>query len=167
MLTRRCEYALRSLIDIGLAETLGRSRVRTADLARHERIPEPFLAHVLADLVAAGFLTAHRGRLGGYSLARPMAQIRPGDVVRAFDGPLAPIRCVSASAYERCSCPDEAHCGMRMLMLDVRNAMSDVLDRHSLAEVVEVTRSFMERDGVPFALADAPPAAARRKGRRR
>lgn len=165
MLTRRCEYALRCLIDIGLAQRLGRDRVSARDLARHENLSEAFLAHILTDLVEAGFLRAHRGRAGGYALARPMDALRPGDVVRAFDGPLAPLRCVSASAYERCSCPDEAHCGLRMLMLDVRNAMSDVLDRHSLAEVVDVTLQFMRRDGVVFALAEAPAPARGPRGK--
>ena len=69
-----------------------------------------------------------------------------------MDGPLAPIRCVSQTAYESCTCPDEAHCGLRMLMLDVRNAIADILDRYSIADVVEITLRKMRRDGVvlPF-----------------
>ena len=51
-------------------------------------------------------------------------------MVRLIDGPLAPISCVSVTAYEPCSCPDEAHCGLRMLMLDVRNAIARILDRY-------------------------------------
>ena len=65
-----------------------------------------------------------------------------------MDGPLAPIACVSQSAYEKCTCPDEVHCGLRMLMLDVRNAIADILDRYSLADVVEVTLRKMRRDGI-------------------
>jgi hypothetical protein len=64
-------------------------------------------------------------------LAREAAQIPMGQVVRLIDGPLAPIGCVSQTAYERCSCPDEVHCGLRMLMLDVRNAIAGILDRYS------------------------------------
>ena len=67
-----------------------------------------------------------------------------------IDGPLAPIGCVSLSAYEKCSCPDEAHCGLRMLMLDVRNAIASILDRYTLADVVEVTTRKMVRDGIPL-----------------
>ena len=55
------------------------------------------------------------------------------------DGPLAPISCVSQTAYAPCSCPDEDHCGLRMLMLDVRNAISNILDRSTLGQVVEIT----------------------------
>ncbi|WP_345785725.1 Rrf2 family transcriptional regulator [Pelagicoccus sp. SDUM812002] len=70
-----------------------------------------------------------------------------GDLVRTLDGPLAPIRCASQTAYERCSCPDEVHCGLRMLMIDVRNAVSNILDRYSLQNVVEVTLRKIRRSG--------------------
>ena len=66
--------------------------------------------------------------------------------------PLAPIRCVSHTSYVRCSCPDEAHCGLRMLMFDVRNAISTILDRHTLADIVEITLRKYCRDKItpPF-----------------
>jgi DNA-binding IscR family transcriptional regulator len=54
-----------------------------------------------------------------------------------LDGPLAPIGCVSQMAYEPCGCPDERTCGLRLVMLDVRNAISDILDRTTLADVME------------------------------
>ena len=73
-------------------------------------------------------------------------------MVRLIDGPLAPIGCVSQTAYVPCTCPDEAHCGLRMLMVDVRNAIADILDRYTLADVVEITLRKMRRDSVslPF-----------------
>jgi hypothetical protein len=76
---------------------------------------------------------------------------------------LAPIGCVSQTAYEPCNCPDEAHCGLRMLMLDVRNAIAAILDRYTLADVVDVTTRKMVRDGLPlpFSTAEAPVAARR------
>ena len=153
VLSKRCEYALRALIDIGLAQRSGRDRVSLAELATHERIPEAFLAQILAQLNEAGILESRRGPGGGHAFARPLDQVRPGDVVRLMDGPLAPVRCVSESDYERCTCPDEEHCGLRILMLDVRNAISGVLDHHTLDEVVDLTLRFMRRDGVPFPLA--------------
>src|ERR1700679_4380572 len=87
----------------------------------------------------------------------PAREITGGSVVRLIDGPLAPIRCVSQSAYEKCTCPDEVHCGLRMLMLDVRNAIADILDRYTLADVVEVTLRKMRRDSVllPFSVQEA------------
>jgi hypothetical protein len=81
-----------------------------------------------------------------------MSQIKFGAVIRLIDGPLAPIRCVSQTSYARCSCPDENHCGLRMLMFDVRNAISTILDRYTLADIVEITLRKYRRDKItpPF-----------------
>src|SRR5260370_33432444 len=111
-------------------------------------------------LKAGGYLQRRRGKHGGYWLARRPEDIQIGQVVRLIDGPLAPIRCVSQVAYERCTCPDEEHCGLRMVMLDVRNAISNILDRFSLADVVEVTLRKMRRNNVPLPLAADPIRAA-------
>jgi DNA-binding IscR family transcriptional regulator len=77
-----------------------------------------------------------------------MDSITLGQVVRLVDGPLAPIRCVSQSKYEKCSCPDEATCGLRMIMLDVRNSIADILDRHTLADTVRGSIAKMRTCGV-------------------
>jgi Rrf2 family protein len=151
-LSKRCEYALRALIDIGLAQELGASRVQVGALADHERISELFLSQILLQLNEAGYLQSQRGRKGGYWLAVPMESIRLGDVVRLMDGPLAPIRCASVTAYERCSCPDEDHCGLRLLMIDVRNAISGILDKFTLAQIVGITLRKMQKDKVAFPL---------------
>ena len=150
--SKRCEYALRALIDLGIAHEAGREILSIGELARHEQLPVRFLEQILLQLKDAGWVESRRGKRGGYALARPMDTIRMGDVVRLVDGPLAPIRCVSKTAYEACTCPDEDHCGLRMLMMDVRNALADVLDRHTLADVVEVTIRKLRRDRIdpPF-----------------
>ena len=116
-------------------------------------------------LKAAGYVASRRGKHGGYLWARPPENISVGQVVRLIDGPLAPIACVSQTAYERCSCPDEEHCGLRMLMLDVRNAISNVLDRYTLADVVEVTMRKLRKDKVPLPFA-LEPLLARSSSRR-
>jgi Rrf2 family protein len=155
-LTKRGEYALRALIDLGLAQAVGRPLLRIAEIAAAEAMPVKFLEAILAQLKAAGFLDSKRGKRGGYFLKRPADKITIGEVVRALDGPLAPIPCVSQNFYERCSCPDEDHCGLRMLMLDVRNAIAGILDRYTLAQTVEVTLRKMRRDGVPLPFAKPP-----------
>jgi len=156
-ISKRCEYGLRAMIDLGVAERRGRSHVGVPELARHERISPKYLEQILTRLRTAGYLDARRGRAGGYGLARPPRTIVMGDLVRLLEGPLAPIRCVSETAYERCSCPDEAHCGLRLLMGDVRAAVSRVLDRHTLADAVTVTLRSLRRDGepIPFAPQEA------------
>lgn len=157
-LSKKGEYALRALIDLGIAAEVGRDLLRVGEIAEKEKIPAKFLEQVMQDLRGGGFIRSQRGKFGGYRLAREASQIPMGQVVRLIDGPLAPIGCVSQTAYERCSCPDEVHCGLRMLMLDVRNAITGILDRYSLADVVEVTLRKMRRDGVPlpFSQPDRP-----------
>jgi Rrf2 family protein len=149
-LSKKGEYALRALIDLGIAVEVGRSLVQVTELADHEKLPIKFLEQIMMVLKEAGLIESQRGKFGGYRLARPAGKIIIGQVVRLIDGPLAPIGCVSHTAYEKCSCPDETHCGLRMLMLDVRNAITSILDRYSLADVVEVTLRKMRRDGVPL-----------------
>jgi Rrf2 family protein len=160
-LSKKGEYALRALIDLGIAAEVGRALVRVTELAASESIPEKFLEQIMGELKAAGFIESQRGKFGGYRLAQPAAKITIGAVVRQLEGPLAPIGCVSHTAYEKCSCPDEEHCGLRMLMLDVRNAIAGILDRYTLADVVEVTTRKLRRDGLP--LPYSPEAAAPRK----
>ena len=166
-LSKKGEYALRALIDLGSAAEVGRSLVQVTELAASERLPVKFLEQIMQLLKEAGLVESERGKYGGYRLARPAGKIAVGQVVRFIDGPLAPIGCVSQTAYEKCSCPDETHCGLRMLMLDVRNAITSILDRYSLADVVEVTLRKMRRDGValPFtqSLRNPRPAGERRK----
>ena len=147
-LSRRGEYALRAMLDLSMAQALDRTLVPLTALAEAQRIPPTFLEQILIDLRQAGYLMSTRGKYGGYSLAKPADQVLIGDLVRHIDGPLAPIGCASVTAYHRCSCPDEEHCGLRLLMLDVRNAISNILDRFTLKHLAEVTLQHLRRDGL-------------------
>lgn len=151
-LSKKGEYGLRSLIDLGIAREVGREVVQLGELAANQQTPVKFLEQIMLELRHAGFVESRRGKFGGYMLAQKPDRLPMGDVVRALEGPLAPISCVSQSAYEPCSCPDEVHCGLRMLMMDVRNAIAAILDRYTLADVVSVTLRKMRRDGLtlPF-----------------
>jgi Rrf2 family protein len=165
-LSKRGEYALRALIDLGIASELGWPMLQVSELAAKEKLPIKFLEQIFAQLKAAGYVKSRRGKFGGYSLARPMKRIKFGGVIRLIDGPLAPIRCVSQTSYARCSCPDEVHCGLRMLMLDVRNAISTVLDRFTLADIVDITLRKYRRDKVapPFLNRSIPLTSILSKG---
>ena len=154
-ISKRGEYALRALIDLGIAQELGRPLLPISELAKKENIPVKFLEAILLELNRAGYLVSKRGKGGGYSLKKPMNKIKIGNVVRLIDGPLAPISCASVTAYAPCSCPDEVHCGLRLLMVDVRNAIADVLDRYTLADTVDVTLRKIRRDKVPLPFLEA------------
>ncbi len=155
-LSKRGEYALRTLIRVGVAHSLGREVVSVTELADAERLPLKFVEQILQQLRIAGYIETRRGKSGGYLIAKPFKEIGMGDVIRLIDGRLAPIACASETCYERCTCPDEAHCGLRMLMIDVRNAISRILDRYTLGDVVDVTLRKIKRDNLPAPFGIAP-----------
>jgi Rrf2 family protein len=148
-LTKKGEYALRTLIRLGVAHRSGQEVVSVSSLAESEKLPFKFLEQILFTLRGAGYVESKRGKAGGAFLAKPQDQIHMGEIVRLIDGKLAPICCASETEYERCTCPDEEHCGLRMLMIDVRNAIANILDRYTIHDVVEVTLQKMARDGLP------------------
>jgi Rrf2 family protein len=133
-LTKRGEYGLKALIDLAAQED-PQAATQIKDIAQRQQIPVKFLEQILLMLKNAGMLRSRAGVGGGYYLAKLPAEITLGQIVRVLDGPLAPIPCVSQMAYERCVCEDEATCGLRLTMLDVRNAIADILDHTTLADV--------------------------------
>jgi Rrf2 family protein len=133
-LTKRGEYGIKALIDLAAQED-PQAATQIKDIAQRQQIPVKFLEQILLTLKNAGVLRSRAGVGGGYYLARLPGEITLGQIVRVLDGPLAPISCVSQMAYERCVCADEATCGLRLAMLDVRNAIADILDRTTLADV--------------------------------
>ncbi len=133
-LSRRGEYGMRAMVDLATWE--GENEiVQIKEIAEREHIPAKFLEQILLTLKNAGLLHSKMGIGGGYYLAKPPEEITLGHIIRVLDGPLAPIRCVSQMAYEPCGCPDWQTCGLRLVMLDVRNAIADILDSTSLADV--------------------------------
>ncbi|HZE88032.1 MAG TPA: Rrf2 family transcriptional regulator [Verrucomicrobiae bacterium] len=135
MLTRKAKYGLQAVLR--LAREHGKGPVLIADLAEGEAIPRKFLESILLELRHRGVLQSRKGKGGGYSLARPPSRISFGEVVRILDGPLAPIPCVSLTAYRRCEeCEDESACGIRRVMKDVRDANARILDGTTLEDVL-------------------------------
>lgn len=108
-----------------------------SSLAREESIPLKFLEAILLDLKGRGLLESRLGRKGGYRLARPPSAITIGSIIRTLEGPLAPLPCASETAFKACDeCVDVENCGTRIIMRRVRDAISDVLDRTTLAELI-------------------------------
>lgn len=155
-LSKRGEYGLRTLINLGIAREVGRQVLSASDLSTEDNLPLKFVEQILADFRHAGIVATKRGKFGGYFLAKDPAEIKMGDMVRLLDGMLAPIPCASEAFYQPCTCADEDHCGLRMLMVDVRNAVSNILDRYTLQDVVDVTLRKLRRDKapIPFAAED-------------
>jgi Rrf2 family protein len=134
MLSKRAKYAIKALL--ALDEHGREEPMRIADLAREEHIPAKFLELILLVLKNQGILQSRKGKGGGYLLARDPKDIYLGQIVRMFDGPLAPVPCASQTAYVPCAdCPNEAVCGVHLAMKAVRDATARVLDGTSLASL--------------------------------
>ena len=130
MLSKKSKYAIKALL--ALAEH-GPDPVRIGDLAAEQQIPKKFLESILLSLRNHGLLHSRKGQGGGYVLTGDPAKIMLGQIVRLFDGPLAPVPCASQTAYVPCEdCEDEATCGVRIAMKEVRDATARILDQTSL-----------------------------------
>jgi Rrf2 family protein len=144
-LSKRGEYGLRAMIMLATPSADEHPSVlQIREISQQEQIPAKFLEQILLSLKNAGLLHSKMGVGGGYHLAKPPSEISLGQIVRILDGPLAPVKCVSQMAYEPCGCPDEETCGLRLVMGDVRNAIADLLDGTSLADVTKRVHSLRE-----------------------
>lgn len=136
MISKKTKYGLKALIY--LARQYDKGPILIADLARDENLPKKFLENILLSLKNNGILQSRKGKGGGYYLGRHPGKITFGQAIRVMEGPLAPVPCVSETAYAKCTeCENELTCGIRLVMKDVRDAMAVILDGTTLADVLE------------------------------
>jgi Rrf2 family protein len=135
MISQRSRYALKALIRLARAPK-GES-VPARDIARTEGIPHAFLEQIMLDLKRMKLVDSRRGKDGGYLLAVSPAQITLADILRMIDGPVAPLSCLSKTAYRRCEdCVDERTCALRHIFIETHGAMLAVLERRTLADAI-------------------------------
>ena len=135
MLPMKSRYALKALVFLARHRTEG--PIPVAGIAAAEAIPAKFLEAILLELRNAGILTSRRGPTGGYQLRVEPQPVFLGTVIRNISGPMAPLPCLSKSAYHRCAeCVDEATCAVRLMMADVHAATLRIMDGTTLAELV-------------------------------
>jgi Rrf2 family protein len=138
VLTNKGKYGLKAMVHLAGLEP--NALAQAADIAESNSISKKFLDHILTELRRAGFVYSKKGKGGGYALARPAHEIRVGAIVRALDGPLAPIPCASVTAFRPCDdCSDLKTCAVRLIMIEARNAVANVLDNRTLAEMRMLT----------------------------
>jgi Rrf2 family protein len=134
MLTRKGKYGLKAAVYLAGLHP-GQSAL-VADIAEANLIPKKFLDAILGELRNTGILHSKKGKGGGYMLARPASKIFVGEIVRTLDGPLAPIGCASRTFYQPCDdCADQTTCSVRLMMIEVRDALANVLDHRTLADM--------------------------------
>lgn len=133
MLSKKALYGIRALIALAQAAP---DSLSTGEIAAQGDLPRKFLELILVSLKRAGMAVSQRGREGGYVLAKPAAEINLADVIRAMDGPLALIPCASRTAYRPCSdCPDVETCRIRKAMLKGRDALAEVFEATTIADL--------------------------------
>ena len=130
-LSRKSDYALRALMT--LVGHYGKGPVSIREIAERNDIPRKFLEHIMLQMKSKGWVASIAGRDGGFELALPPEKISMGQVVRHFDGQLAPIPCVSMTHYEACS--QEGVCRFRRVLLDIRNYIARIMEEATLAKV--------------------------------
>jgi len=144
MLSMKAKYGLRAMLF--LARAYGQGPALISEIAEKEAIPKKFLELILLELRNKGYLHSKKGKGGGYYLGKSPYQISLGEIIRILDGPLAPIPCVSLTAYRRCpDCPDEKTCGIRVVMKEVRDSTAEILDGTTLADVILRTEQLSDR----------------------
>jgi Rrf2 family protein len=155
VLSRRSKYGLKAILM--LAREAGAGPVLVSALADQDAIPKKFLEAILLDLKRHGLVHSKKGKGGGYFLRREAGRITAGDVIRALEGPLALVPCVSQTAYARCvECVDEDTCAVRIVMQEVRDATARILDNTTLYDINARQRRTRRR---------APPRSARGRPR--
>jgi Rrf2 family protein len=134
MLTNKGKYGLKAMVHLAGLQPGELAQVQ--EMADSNSIPKKFLDQILSELRNAGLVFSKKGKGGGYALARTAREINVGQIVRVLDGPLAPIQCASVTAYRSCDdCSDEKVCAVRLIMVKARNAIAEVLDHHTLADM--------------------------------
>ena len=135
MISQKAKYAFKALFR--LAQAPPGEALSIEAIARADAIPRKFLEHILLDLKRKGLVASHRGRAGGYLLIKRPHEMTIGSVLRIVDGPIAPLPCISRTAYRRCpDCADEATCIVRRLFADTYAAMLLLWDATTLAEAI-------------------------------
>jgi Rrf2 family protein len=150
--SKKTDYALRALFT--LVDHYGGTPIPIRELARRNDVPKRFLEQIMLALKAKGWVDSVAGIRGGYVLAKNPDKITMGEVVRHFDGILAPIDCVSVTGYQRCS--QEPLCRFRRVFFDARNYVANLMDRSTLADVAknlplakhEVSSGFIGGEGI-------------------
>lgn len=134
-LSKEGEYALRAVMELSRHYKDGVMQIK--EIAKNQKIPVKFLEQILLSLNKMGLLLSKRGAGGGYQLRRPPKAITLGEVVRIVDGPLAPLGCVSKTAYIECiGCPEGDICWLQDVMFDVRNAIAKILDNITFRDIL-------------------------------
>ena len=138
MITQKMKYALKALLV--LADEAAKPApvaLTIEEISRRAATPKRFLEHILLEIRNAGVIQSTRGRSGGYVLLKKPADVSISALLRSIDGPIAPLPCLSRSAYHRCEdCKDEAACRIRRVFAEVFWSYLVIIDSLTLEDML-------------------------------
>lgn len=137
MLSKRSQYALKALSF--LTENYKKGPILISEIARKKKIPLKFLENILLELKGIGVLDSKKGKGGGYFLVKDPRKVRVADIIRQVNGPIAMLPCVSLYFYERCKNCDEKKCALHDMMIEVRDATLEILEKRTLVDLAEMS----------------------------
>jgi len=135
-LSTKTRYGTRAVLDIAMYEKNG--PVTLNEIAKRQDVSKKYVGHIVNQLLTAGILDSVRGPQGGYMLARPSKEIRLGEIIRALNGSMAPVRCVEKPAF----CERSKKCATREIWITIKERVDDVIDGVTLADLVKRQRKF-------------------------
>lgn len=127
------EYGVRLMVQ--LARHFGSGPASLAGIAAEEDLPRAYLEQLVVNLRASGLVVSTRGAHGGYELARPPETITMSEVLRALEGPIAPMICASDDPEHATTCDRSSRCTVNVLWVRVRDAVAGALDSMTLADL--------------------------------
>jgi Rrf2 family protein len=137
----KARYGLRAILDMAIYQNSG--PITLNSIAERQGLSEGYLEQLMAPLKKSGIVKSIRGAQGGYILAKQPKDITTGEVIRALEGPIAPVACVSEDFPEEC---DRAEgCVTRMVWARVRDSIAGALDSLTLQDLVEESRKQTEK----------------------
>ena len=137
MLSKRSQYALKALSF--LTDKFEKGPVLISEIAKKKKIPLKFLENILLELKGIGILDSKKGKGGGYFLKKHPSKVRVADIIRQVNGPIAMLPCVSLYFYERCKNCDEKHCALHDMMIEVRDATLNILEKRTLVDLTDMS----------------------------
>jgi Rrf2 family protein len=139
MLSKKSQYAFQALMYLSEKEKEG--PVLIAEISKKKKIPLKFLENILLELKKAGILESKKGKGGGYFFGKDPADVTLATVMRRIDGPIALLPCVSLHFYEKCTNCDERHCGLRDVLIQVRDANLRLLEKRTIADLIKKAKA--------------------------
>jgi len=121
---------------VQLGRHFGTGPASLAEIAAEEDLPRPYLEQLVISLRDAGLVISTRGAHGGYELGRDPAEIRMGEILRALEGPIAPMICATDDPEHATICDRSSRCTVNVLWVRVRDAVTGALDGMTLADLV-------------------------------